>query len=434
MKKIKAKSMFVYKKIVLNGGLRLLVSPVKTTRIVSVNVFVKIGSRYETIDNNGITHFIEHMLFRGTDKRPDTLSITKEIEGVGGQINAAVAPEYNHFYVNLLNKHFEKALDVLSDNLFNSRFDKKDIEIERKTILEEIKMHKDNPRRHIWEVFNKLLYGRQPLGFSISGEENVLKRISRANMINYWQKNFVSANTIISIAGNVNIEKTKVLVNKYFGEIKKRNTIEFTPIKEAQKKPAASLCYKKTEQTHLCIGTRTHKHTHPDYYILKIANAILGGTMSSRLFTILRGQRGLVYSVVSGNSFFADTGNLVVNAGVGHENVEETIKIILDEFDRLKNEDVKEEELKRAKNYLIGSLYMALDSSSGVANYVGGQELYLEKVILPEKVAKMVKKVTAEDIRRVANNIFRKNNLNLALIGPFREKRKFKKILEEKPN
>ncbi len=421
----------MYKRIILDNGLRLFVAPVKTTRVVSVNIFVKIGSRYETIDNNGITHFIEHMLFRGTDKRPDTLSITKEIEGVGGHINAAAAQEYNHFYVDLLDKHFGKALDVLSDNLSNSRFNKKDIEKERDTILEEIKMHKDHPGHYIWEVFNKLLYGRQPLGFSISGEEKVLKRISRENIVDYWQKNFVSASTIISIAGNVNIEKTKVLVNKYFGKIRKRKAMKFVPVKEAQKEPAASLYYKETEQTHLCIGTRTHKYTHPDYYILKITDTILGATMSSRLFTILRGQRGLVYSVGSVNNFFIDTGNFVVNAGVGHKNVEETIKIILDEFDRLKNEDVKEEELERAKNYLVGTLYMALDSSSGVANYVGGQELHFGKIMLPRELIKKFQKVTVRDIKRVANNIFRKNNLNLALVGPFKKKEKFKKILEE---
>lgn len=422
----------MYKKIILDNGLRLLVSPVKTTRVVSVNVFVKIGSRHETIDDNGITHFIEHMLFRGTDKRPDTLSISKEIDGVGGDINAGTAQEYSHFYVNLLDKHFEEALDVLSDILLNSKFDKNDIKKEKNTILEEIKKQKDNPEYCVWELFNNLLYGRQPLGFSISGKEKVLKRISRGNIVDYWQKNFVSANTIISIAGNVNIEKTKVLVNKYFGKIKKRKAMEFVPVKEAQKKPAASLYYKETEQTHLCIGTRTHKYTHPDFYILRIMNTILGATMSSRLFTILRGQRGLVYSVHSSNNFFIDTGNFVVNTGVGHRNVEETIKIILNEFNRLKNEDVKEEELKRAKNYLVGSLYMALDSSSGVANYVGGQELHLGKIILPHDWAKMFQKVTVRDIRKVANNIFRKNNLNLALVGPFKKKERFKKILEER--
>ena len=424
--------MFVYKKIILDNGLRLFVSPVKATRVVSVNVFVKIGSRYETIDNNGITHFIEHMLFKGTGKRRDMLSISKEIEGVGGHINAAVAQEYSHFYVSLLDKHLERALDVLSDILLNSRFDKSDIEIEKNTILEEIKMHKDHPGYYVREVFNNLLYGKQPLGFPIAGEKKVLKRISRGNIVDYWHKNFLSANTIISIAGNIDIEKTRLLVNKYFGGVRKGNALEFIPAKEAQKELAVSLYYKETEQTHLCIGNRAYKYTHPDFYTLEVLDVILGATISSRLFTILRAQKGLVYSVGSGNNFFDETGNLVVDAGVGHKNVEETIKIILNEFDRLKNEDVEKEELERAKNYIVGSLYMALDSSSGVANYVGSHELHLGKVVLPAELTKKVKKVTAKDVRRVANDIFSKNNLNLALVGPFKKKKKFKKILEER--
>lgn len=427
-------SVFRYKKIILDNGLRLFVAPVKATRIVSVNVFIKIGSRYETIDNNGITHFIEHMLFRGTTKKPDTLSISQEIVGVGGDINASTAQEYIHFYVNLLDKHFDKALDMLSDILHNSKFDKNDVNKEKNTIREEIKMCKDDPGCYVWEVFDKLLYGRQPLGFSISGKEEVLKKISRENIVSYWQKNFVSVNTIISIAGNVNTKQTKALINKYFGKIRKGGTIKFDPIKEAQRKPAALLHYKETEQTYLCIGTRTYKYTHPDFCILEVMNTILGATISSRLFTILRTRKGLVYSVGSVNNCFSDTGNLIVNAGVGHRNVGETIKIILNEFSRLKIEEVGKKELKRAKNYIVGSLYMALDSSSGVANYVGNQELHLEKVILPHEWAKMFQKVTSEDIRRVANDIFRKNNLNLALIGPFKEKKKFKKILEDRFN
>jgi predicted Zn-dependent peptidase len=423
----------MYKKIILDNGLKLLVAPMKTTRIISVNVFVKIGSRYETIDNNGITHFIEHMLFRGTVRRPDMLSISKEIDAIGGDINAATAKEYSHFYVDVLDKHFEKALDVLSDILHNSRFDKSDIEIEKKTILEENRMYKDLPSRYVRELYDKLLYGRQPLGFSILGEEKILRRVSRKDILNYWGKNFVSTNTIISIAGNVNVEKVQALTNKYFGKTRRRKSTKFDPIKkEIQKKQAVSIHYKKIEQTHLCIGTRSHGRIHPDFGILKVMNIILGATMSSRLFTILRAQKGLVYSVSSFNAFFADTGSLVVNAGVGPKNVIETLEIILNEFNRLKNEDVKEGELEGAKNYLIGSLYMGLDSSSDVANYVGIQELYFKKIMLPRKLLEKFLKVTASDIRRVANDIFRKNNLNLALVGPLKEKGKFEKILEGK--
>jgi len=423
------KEIFEYEKFTLNNGIKVLLAPVKTTRIVSVNVLVKTGSRYEKKNNNGITHFIEHLIFKGTARRPDALVISKEIDNMGADMNGSTGQEYSHFYVKLLDEHFEKAVDILSDILSCSRFEQKHIETERTAILEEIKMRKDHPSIYVWEILNRTLYGEQPLGFDIAGNEKVLNKISRAEMLEHFKENFTGGNIIISLAGNIDVTSARVLVNKYFGGFKAGKRTEFLPVQESQTSPAVEICYKKTEQTHLCIGNRSYNYEHPDYYALALMNLILGGNMSSRLFTILREEKGLVYSVGALNQSFFDTGNFVVHAGAGHGNVEETIRIILGEFRKLKNEDVKKDELERAKNAVTGYLYMSLDSSSGIAGYMGGQELRLGRILTPEERLGLIKKVTVQDIRRVANDVLKNETLNLALIGPFKDKGKFEKML-----
>jgi len=421
--------MFEYEKFTLDNGIKVLLAPVKTTRIVSVNVLVRSGSRYETKENNGISHFIEHLLFKGTARRPDALVISKEIDNMGADMNGSTGQEYSHFYVKLLDEHFEKAVDILSDILSCSKFEQKHIETERTAILEEIKMRKDHPSVYVWEILNRLFYGDQPLGFDIAGGENVLNKISRPEMLDYFRKSFTGENIIIALAGNVESGNVRRVMDRFFGGFEKGRRSEFTPVSENQSEPAVELCYKKTEQTHLCIGHRAYNYGHPDYYTLSLMNVILGGNMSSRLFTILREEKGLVYSVGAMSQSFSDTGNLVVHAGAGHGNVEETLKIILGEFAKMKSEDVSEEELERAKNAVTGYLYMALDSSSGVAGYIGGQELRLGRILPPEERLALIKKVTVKDVRRVANDLLRKETLNLALIGPFKDKEKFEKML-----
>lgn len=423
------KKMFEYEKFTLDNGIKVLLAPVKTTRIVSVNVLVKTGSRYERKNNNGITHFIEHLLFKGTARRPDALVISKEIDNMGADMNGSTGQEYSHFYVKLLDEHFEKAVDILSDILSCSRFEQKHIETERTAILEEIKMRKDHPSIYVWEIFNRTLYGDQPLGFDIAGNERVLNKITRSEMLEYFKESFIGSNIIISLAGNIDVKSARRLVSKYFSGFAPGQRAKFLPVRESQTSQVVEICYKKTEQTHLCIGNRSYNYEHPDYYALALMNLIVGGNMSSRLFTILREEKGLVYSVGALNQSFFDTGNFVVHAGVGHGNVKETIRIILGEFRKLKSKDVKKEELQRAKNAVTGYLYMALDSSSGIAGYIGGQELRLGRILTPEERLELIKKVTVQDIRRVANDVLKDETLNLALIGPFKDKEKFKKML-----
>ncbi len=420
----------LFKKTVLKNGIRLIVSPMKGTRIVSINIFIGCGSRWEKESNNGITHFIEHMLFKGTERRRDAFSISKEADEISGDLNAATGQECCYFYMRILDRHLRKALDILSDILLNSRFDEGDMEVERKTILEEIKMRKDTPAAFVWEVYNSLLYGSQPLGFTISGREEVLKRLSRLDIIGYMNKNFVSGNMVISIAGNVKTAETARLVEDCFGGFTKGKPACFTPVKENQKKPDVSIYHKKTEQTQVYIGARTFSYEHPDFDVMHIINGILGLNMSSRLFTILREREGLVYSVSSGNDFYTDTGNFSVHAGAGHQNVMRTLKIILNEFGRLRDEKVTEEEMDRVKNCLTGYLYMVLDGSSGMANFTGRQELRTKKIISPAERIRKIKRITAGDVKRVAGDVFTGNRMNLALIGPFKDRRKFIELIK----
>ncbi len=422
----------MYKKTVLNNGMKLIVSPMKNTRIVTVNVFVGCGSRHENKSNNGITHFIEHMLFKGTKKRKDAFSISKEVDGVGGDLNGLTGQEYCCFYIRVLDNHFEKALDLLSDILLNSKFNESDMDTERGAILEEIKMRKDSPAGYVWELYNDLLYGGQPLGFPISGSEKVLKGFSKSNLLDYMGDNFTADNIVISLAGNVGMEKTIKMAQKYFGGLKGKKTGGFVPVKEKQKEPAVLLFYKETEQTHLCIGNRTFRYDHPDYNVMQIINGILGMNMSSRLFTRLREKEGLVYSVSSGNDFFADTGNFSVHAGVGHSNVMRTIGIVLEEFSRLRNEQTRRDELDRVKNCITGYIYMLMDGSTGVSNYTGRQEIRMGKIVPYDERIRMINEVSPQDVKRVANEIFTGDSRNLAMIGPFRDSKEFIELLEKK--
>ena len=423
--------MFICKKFILDNGLKVLFSPMNGTKVVTVNLFVKCGSRYENSVNNGVTHFIEHMLFKGTDSRKDAFSISKEVDSMGADINGATSHEYAYFYIKALKDHFEKALDILSDIIMNSKFEKKDMAVEKNTIIEEISMRKDNTGSYVWELYNTLLYGSQPLGFPISGSEAVIKKLSRNEVTGCWKKYFTGKNIIISIAGDMAFEKTFLLVKKYFSGIASGRESGFRKISQDQKKPAILKYEKATEQVYLCLGNRTFNYTHPDFSVMEIINGILGMTMSSRLFVILRETKGLVYSVSTSNDFFSDTGNFSVYAGVNEKNLQKTLKIVLSEFYRIKTEKTGTEELDRIKKSMEGYLYMVLDSSSGMSNYTGRQELHRGEVQSPVERMALLNKVTADDIIRVSRNIFKKETLNLALAGPVKEENSILELMEE---
>ena len=419
----------MYKKSKLKNGIRIITAPLKGTNTVTVLVMVNTGSKNENAKNRGISHFLEHMFFKGTEKRPTTLDISKELEKVGGIYNAFTGKEHTGFWAKVDNKHCDIALDVISDMLLNSKFSKEEIKREKGTILEELNMYLDSPMIHIPDLFENLLYRNQPLGYDEIGNRKTIMSVKRKDFVDYYKKHYTSNNTVVVIAGNFNEKKAKDNIKKYFDRPKRGVVKQQTKTYDKQKKPEILLEYKKTDQTHLCLGVRGYNTNHKDKYVLLVLSVILGGNMSSRLFISVRERNGLAYYIHTSAVDYKDVGYFAAQSGVNNRKCLEAIKIILDEFKKVKEEEISAEEIKRAKDYLKGRTNIALESSDAVASFVANQEMDTGKILTPEEKFAKIDKVTADDLQRVANDIFVDNKLNLALIGPFKNKKVFEKVL-----
>ncbi len=381
-------------------------------------VMVEAGSRYETAKINGISHFLEHMVFKGTLKRPSSLAISSLIDGIGGAFNAFTGKEYTGFYVKSESSHLDLVLDVISDMLQNSLFDPKELDKERGVIIEEINMYEDQPQARVGELFEEVLYGDQPLAKRISGTKEIIQKITREEMVDYVNHMYHSKAIVVGLAGDIKNNN----INKYFGNVPKGNENKFEPVRDHQEKAKSLVQYKKTDQAHLCVGVRAYDMDHPDRYVLGVLGTILGGNMSSRLFIEVREKRGLAYSVHADNEEFHDCGYFVTQAGLRISDTSDAIKVILEEFNKTKDSLVSTEELRRAKDYSKGKMVLALEDSFKVASFYTAQELLRHEIETPEEVLEKIEAVTAEDIQRVAKDIFVNEKLNLAIIGPFREK------------
>jgi len=420
----------MYQKSKLKNGVRIILAPMKSTKTVTVLVMIGTGSKNENSKNRGISHFLEHMFFKGTEKRPSKLAISKELDKIGGAYNAFTGKEYTGFYAKVGSQHCDVALDIISDMLLNSKFSVKDIEKEKGTVIEELNMYLDSPSMHIPDLFENLLYANQPLGYDEIGNRKTIMSVKRKDFLDYYKKHYLNNNIIITIAGNFNKQNIKDNVKKYFKSANKNKTIQQAKTFDKQNKPRILLEYKKTDQTHLCLGVRGYNTNHKDKYILAVLSVILGGNMSSRLFISVRERNGLAYYIYTSATDYKDVGYFVAQSGVNNKKCLEAIKIILDEFKKVKTEKISAEEIKRAKDYLKGRTNIALESSDAVASFVANQEMDTGKILTPEEKFAKINAVTADDLQRVANNIFVNHKLNLALIGPFRNKKAFEKVLK----
>jgi len=422
--------MLDYKLTQFSNGLKLITAPLQNTKAVTVLFLVGVGSRYETKNINGMAHFLEHMFFKGTKKRPNTLDIARTLDAVGASYNAFTSEEHTGFYVRASSEHFDLGLDILFDMLYHSLFDPAEIEREKGVIAEEINMYQDTPQAYIAELAKKLFYGRQPLGWQISGLKETITKFNRQDFINFRDKFYAPNNMIVAIAGGQNSQDWQTKVKAFFQKIDLKSRGVCEKVKESQTKPGLLVYHKKTDQTHLILGFRTLPRTDKRRPILKVLNNLLGENMSSRLFTQVRERRGLAYYVSSEIADFCDAGILGASAGVDIKRAEEAVKVILEEFNRLKNEKVAIAELKKAKENLKGRLYLGLEESFEVAAYLAEQELFWDKIETPEELIGKYEKVSASDIQQLAREFFTRGNLNLALIGPFKDKTNFQKILE----
>lgn len=424
-------SFMEYKRTVLDNGLRLLTIPMPSFESATALVLVGAGSRYENKENSGVSHFLEHMAFKGTTTRPTALSIANIIDGIGGEFNAYTGKETTGYYIKSQASNIEISIDILSDMLQNSLLEQTEIDKEKGVILEEINLYEDSPSRKVGDIYEELLYGDTPLGWDIAGNKKVIKAMQREHFVSYMQSLYSSDNITVVIAGGVDPEKATKLVQKYFGKMKRFDTIKASRVVESQSDFAIKVKQKKTEQVHIALGVRTVPEGHADHFPLEVLAAILGGGMSSRLFTEVREKRGLAYYVRTHSEHYTDCGSLVTVAGVDAKRADEAVKVIAAEYKAMTNGKghIGEEELKKAKQLLKGHFVLDLEDSRSVAGWYAVQEMLQKKVENPDDILRKIDKVTAEQVKKAADEYLTRP-LNLAVIGDFADKSIFETVLK----
>lgn len=407
-----------FNKITLKNGLRIILAPKNDSLATTVLVLVEAGSKYETKEINGISHFLEHMCFKGTKKQPKSIDISSELDAIGASYNAFTSHEYTGYFAKAQPKHFDKILDVISDIYLNPVFEQKEINKERGVIIEEINMYEDLPQKRVHELFTALLYGDQPAGWDIAGKKEVIQKLNCEDFIKYHNEHYLPQSTLAIISGKFDenaVEKTE----KIFSSINLGGKTPKIKTEEFQSKPEIFVKHKKSDQTHLVLGVRTFDVFDKRKYALQVLSNILGGGMSSRLFQKIREELGAAYYVHSEADFFTDHGFLAVSAGVDNKRVDIVISAILEEFKKMAQEPVSQKELERAKEYLIGHLFLSLETSDEIAGFYGGQEILTGKIITPQELAEKIQAVKVGEIQEIAKEIFKNEKLNLVLIGPF---------------
>jgi len=419
-----------YKRTVLANGLRVITVPMKDNPTVTVFVLVEAGSKYETKEKNGISHFLEHMCFKGTIKRPSNADISTELDTLGSVYNAFTSQEYTGYYAKAESNHLDKILDIVSDMYLNPVFDQKEIEKEKGVIIEEINMYEDLPQAKVQNLITELVYGDQPAGWSIAGPKDNIKNINQADFINYRKQFYTGAGTTVVITGNINEKKAIQNVKRAFSAMPKQKKGTKKKVIDSQIKPAVSLFKKETDQTHLVLGVRTFDIYNKKGRVMKVLDGILDAGMSSRLFKKLRDEMGVCYYVLAEQDSLTDHGLYTISAGVDSTRVKEVIAVILGELNKLKTELVSAEELQKVKQNIIGTMYLGLESSDSLAKFYGGQEIMNKKIKTPAEIKKDIESVTAKEIRALAREVFVDKGLNLAIVGRFENKAEFETILK----
>lgn len=403
-------------KIMLDNGVNLLTEDIPHVRSVAVGIWVNVGSRDESGPVAGISHFIEHLMFKGTENRT-AKEIAEALDAVGGQLNAFTTKEYTCYYAKVLDEHFELALDILSDMLFNSKLDSGDIDKERNVILEEIKMYEDTPDELVHDVFAGTIWDVHPLGRPIIGYADVIRDLSRETIKDYMDSYYVPGNTVVTVAGNINHNAVAEKISSIFG---KRKGASRKRIMELPKPKREITCRsKETEQVHLCVGAPGLPLDHEQIYVFQLVNTILGGGLSSRLFQEIREQRGLVYSVYSYHSSYHDAGLFCIYAGLSKENLNPALELIFKEIKDIQLNGVTDQELRRAKDQLKGNLLLSLENVNTRMSRLGKSQLYLGKVVPPDEIVQRIERVTGDDIRKLAMEKLDPGKFALASVGPW---------------
>jgi predicted Zn-dependent peptidase len=399
---------------VLDNGLRLITESMPHVRSVTIGVWLTRGSRHESDERSGIAHFVEHMLFKGTDTR-SAEDIAQSIDSIGGQLDAFTAKEYASYYIKVLDEHLPLAVDLLADIVLRPAFAPEEIEREKKVIVEEIKMVEDTPDDLVHELFTQYFWEGHPLGRPILGSKETVEALTQDALRSYFAGAYVGSNIIIAAAGNIEHARVRELVESVFGAIAaKGEPLNGTPPRVL---PQVITRTKELEQSHVCLGTPCYPQKHDDRYVSYILNTVLGGSMSSRLFQNVREKRGLAYSVFSGISAYRDAGNLTIYAGCANDAVEEVVDLCVAELRGLKQDSVTESELRRAKDHLKGSLMLSLENTASRMSHLARQEIYFERHFSLDETLAGVEAVTADDVKRVAEDLFSDGSLAATVVG-----------------
>lgn len=412
----------MYKKTVFQNGLRLITERLDQTRAVTVLVIVGAGSRYEKKENNGISHFLEHMFFKGAKKYPDTQAVSAAIDSVGGDFNAFTGKEYAGYYVKVASDKQDIAIDVLSDMMLYSKFDPAEIDKERNVIMEEYNMYQDTPMYQVGWDFEKLVFGNQPLGWDQVGTKELIMHAGQQDFLKYKNNLYTPDNIVIAVAGRVDHEKLSAKIDQYFPFGNDKKTEQFIPATAPENGHQVLVQNKKTEQGHLVLGFPAYSEQHPDHYALKILSVILGGNMSSRMFLAIREKKGLTYYIQTVTDDYQDIGVISTSAGVDIKRIDDAIKSIIEEYRKIRDEVVPEQELQKAKDFIKGKMVLRLEDSEEYAHLLGKQELLHGVVKTPIEVMQEINKVTSKDIKRICEDLFKEDKMKLAVIGPFENK------------
>lgn len=392
-------------------------------------VLVGTGSKYETKNINGISHFLEHLFFKGTKHRPEPGEVNRALDGLGSEHNAFTSKEVTGYWVKAAGKHFDASLDIVSDILLEPLFKADEIERERGVIIQEISMYEDMPQRKIGDLWETLLYGDQPAGWDIAGTKSIINKIKRDQILEYKEKQYVASNAMVVAAGNIDAISAEKKIIKAFSSFKHGRRFDKKPIKEIQKKPGVSFTFKETDQTHLVLGFRGYDMFDDRRYALGLLGVILGGNMSSRFFMEIREKLGLAYYVRASAQHYTDSGYLAGSAGIPHGELKRVVELMIKILKDVKTRGVSEKEIKFAKDYLRGSMALSFESSDEIATFLGEQALFYEKIETPEEVLRHIEKVKRNDIMKAAKELLRPEKTNLAVIGPHRDPEKYVKIL-----
>ncbi len=391
------------------------------------------GSRYEVQKHQGISHLIEHMLFKGTTRRKSTLEISQVIEGIGGEINASTSKETTYLYAKVPQEQFKTAFDVLADIILNSLMREEDLNKEKNIIIEEIKKYQDIPEELVEILLDKIMWKNHPLGKSILGDEKSIINIQREDLLSYINTFYRPNNLVISVAGNIKIEEVILQVDKYFKIIKKGEVKNYLPAKDNQKSTQIGIKYKKSNQTHLSFGFPGISRLDPDKYSVDLLDIILGSGLSSRLFQKIRVRKSLAYDIHSFIQYFNDISSFNIYAGIDSSKLRETIQTILGELNKIKDSNLKEDELRKAKEMYKGALSLSLESTLSRAFWLGNRILLYGKTSTFDEIKEKIEEVKVKDIQKMAQNIFTKDKINLSIVGPFKEKDKeeYNSLLQE---